>query len=77
MFLLKEVLMKSFLIVEDSAALIKYCEFLIKARFKDASITCVHNGKEALEKTREREYSVILSDIQINHLVFLQDVISI
>ena len=57
--------MKSFLIVEDSRALSKYCEFLINARFKDASITCVHNGQEALEKIRGREYSVILSDIEM------------
>ncbi len=57
--------MKSFLIVEDSPALIKFCKFLIKARFKDASITCAENGQEALEKIREREYSVILSDIEM------------
>ena len=57
--------MKSFLIVEDSTALTKYCKFLIKARFKEALITCVHNGQEALEKIREREYSVIISDIEM------------
>ena len=57
--------MKSFLIVEDSPPLIKYCHLLINARFKDALVTCVHNGREALKKAREREYSVILSDIEM------------
>lgn len=57
--------MLSFLVVDDSPALIKYCNLLINGRFKNALITSVHNGQNALEKVGEREYSVVLSDIEM------------
>ncbi len=57
--------MKSFLIAEDDPTLFKMYEHMLKLRYKDASVIQASNGKEALEKAREREPSAILSDIDM------------
>lgn len=57
--------MKSILIIDDEKRLIKFYELLIRCRYTDVHIVHAYNGKEALEKARKQDYSVIISDIDM------------
>ena len=55
--------MKSFLIVEDDATLSKLTEVLIRNKYGEVHVSQAFNGQEALEKTRTRDYTVIITDL--------------
>ena len=55
--------MKRFLIAEDHSSSFRYFEHLISLRYKGAVILRAHNGKEALEKVRNSDCHVILSEV--------------
>ncbi len=57
--------MKSFLIVDDDAAILKLNEALITAKYGDVLVTSALNGREALEKARSLDYTVILTDLKM------------
>ncbi len=57
--------MKSILIVEDDECLKQFYKYIIKTDEQDLHISYASNGKEALRKCKEMEYTVILSDIQM------------
>lgn len=59
--------MKSFLIVDDSEKMLCMYEAMINHFFKDSQIliTKACHGLEALEKTRQLDYTVILLDIEM------------
>lgn len=57
--------MKRFLIAEDYSPLFRYFEHLISLRYKGAVILRANNGKEALEKVRDSDCSVILSELAL------------
>ncbi len=57
--------MKSFLIVEDNDSLRDIYDKLIRKRFGNAHIDHVGNGRDALKKAKELNYSAIIVDIDI------------
>ena len=59
--------MKSFLLVDDDNKMLTMSELFIRHRFGDSSILIskASNGLEALERTRELDYTVILTDIEM------------
>ncbi len=56
---------RSFLVVENDEVLRDLYRFLIDSNYDDSCIDCTANGSEALEKAAERDYTVILSDIEM------------
>lgn len=57
--------MINFLIVDDEKRLAKSYELLIKSIYKNVHISYASNGKEALEIVHTRDYTVIISDINM------------
>lgn len=58
-------MLENFLIVEDEPLLICIYEDLIKARRSEALVFKASNGEEALNEVRKRDYSLILSDLEM------------
>ncbi|MDH3976371.1 MAG: response regulator [Deltaproteobacteria bacterium] len=57
--------MESILIVDDDQSLFELYISLVRKCFAHASVTCVLNGVEALKTIEEKDYSIILSDIEM------------
>lgn len=59
--------MKSFLIIDDNKTILRMYEAMINHFFNDSNIliTKAYNGLEALEKSRQHDYTVVLSDIEM------------
>lgn len=57
-----DIAMKPFLIAEDHSPSFRYFEYLIGLRYEGAVILRANDGKEALEKARISDCSIILSE---------------
>ena len=57
--------MKSILIVDDDPNILNLYLLLMKKRFSDISVCAASNGREALEKICKKEYSLVLSDVEM------------
>ena len=57
--------MKSFLIVDDDDAILRLHETLIASKYGNVLVERALNGREALEKARRLDYTVILTDLNM------------
>ncbi len=57
--------MKNILLIDDDNGLLDIYERLINKRYDYAHLSRAANGKEALEKTLQTDYTVIISDIEM------------
>lgn len=57
--------MKSFLIVDDDEIIRSVCELIIEKQFKNSLVDLAENGQVALTKMMERDYSVIIADVEM------------
>lgn len=57
--------MNRFLIIEPDRRIRKFYELLVKSDHKNAAVFYASDGKEALEKCKEADYGIILSEVQM------------
>jgi DNA-binding NarL/FixJ family response regulator len=59
---------KSFLIIDDNDILLNLTELLIKKKYGDVIVSRASNGKEALEKIDRLDYTVIITDLDMEDI---------